>query len=159
MLRSVARTWSDLNNKITVSNITLKEREDDLLASFVDHSNESMNFRDSFKGDASYHLRHAEDFICGNLDNPITRDQLAEISGCSIRTLSRSFEKKYGIGPMAFIKQRRLDATYLDLLRAKHDATSVTQVAINYGFSHIGKFAIEYGKAFGETPSTTLARM
>jgi AraC-like DNA-binding protein len=159
LLRSVARTWSDLNNKTAVSKITLKEREDDLLASFVEHSNEGMNFRHSFKGDASYHLRHAEDFICSNLDNPITRDQLAEVSGCSIRTLSRSFEKKYGIGPMAFIKQRRLDAAYLDLLSAKSDTTSVTQVAINYGFSHMGKFAIEYGKAFGETPSTTLTRM
>jgi AraC-like DNA-binding protein len=158
LLRSVARTWSDLNNKTAVSKISLKEREDDLLASFVEHSYEDMNFRDSFKGDTSHHLSHAEDYICSNLDNPITRDQLAEVSGCSIRTLSRSFEKKYGIGPMAFIKQRRLDAAYLDLLSAKSDATSVTQVAINYGFSHIGKFAIEYGKVFGESPSVSLAR-
>ena len=63
------------------------------------------------------------------------------------------------MGPMAFIKQRRLDAAYLDLLSAKPDVTSVTQVAVNYGFSHIGKFAIEYGKAFGEMPSISLARM
>ena len=158
LLRSVARTWSDLNNKTAVSKITLKEREDDLLASFVMYSNEDMNVRDSFKCDAPYHLRRAEEFICENLDNPITRDQLAEVSGCSIRTLSRSFEKKYGTGPIAFIKQRRLDAAYLDLLSTKSDATTVTQVAINYGFAHIGKFAIEYGKAFGESPSTSLAR-
>ena len=158
LLRSVARTWSDLNNKTAVSKITLKEREDDLLASFVMYLNEDVNDRDSFKGDAPYHLRRAEEFICENLDNPITRDQLAEVSSCSIRTLSRSFEKKFGIGPMAFIKQRRLDAAYLDLLSAKSDATTVTQVAINYGFAHIGKFAIEYGKAFGESPSTSLAR-
>lgn len=159
LLRSVARTWSDLNNKTAVSKISLKEREDDLLASFIEHSYEAMNFRDSFESDASSHLSHAEDFICGNLDNPITRDQLAEVSGCSIRTLSRSFEKKYGIGPIAFIKQRRLDAAYIDLLSAKPDATSVTQVAINYGFSHMGKFAIEYGNVFRESPSTSLARM
>ncbi len=62
------------------------------------------------------------------------------------------------MGPMSFIKQRRLNAAYLDLLSAKSDATTVTQVAINYGFAHIGKFAIEYGKAFGESPSTSLAR-
>jgi len=52
--------------------------------------------------------------------------------------LSRAFEKKYGIGPMAFIKQRRLDAAYFDLLSAKSDVTTVTQVAFNYGFAHIG---------------------
>jgi AraC-like DNA-binding protein len=158
LLRSVARTWSELNNKTAVSKIALKEREDDLLASFVMYSNEDINVGGSFKGVAPYHLRRAEEYICENLGNPITRDQLAEVSCCSIRTLSRSFEKKYGIGPMAFIKQRRLDAAYLELLSAKPDTTTVTQVAINYGFAHTGKFAIEYGKAFGESPSTSLAR-
>ena len=59
---------------------------------------------------------------------------------------------------MAFIKQRRLDAAYLDLISANSDETSVTQVAFNYGFSHVGKFAIESGKTFGESPSTSLAR-
>ena len=59
---------------------------------------------------------------------------------------------------MAFIKQSRLDSTYLDLLSAKPDVISVTQVAFNYGFSHTGKFATEYGKTFGESPSTSLLR-
>ena len=158
LLRSVARTWSALNNKMPASKITLEELEDDLLASFVMYSKEDTSIKESFKNDSSHHLSHAEEFICGNLNNSITRDQLAEVSSCSIRTLSRSFEKKYGIGPMAFIKQRRLDAAYLDLLSAKSDATTVSQVAVNYGFAHIGKFAIEYGKAFGESPSTSLAR-
>lgn len=158
LLRSVARTWSALNNKMPTSKITLKELEDDLIASFVIHSNENMSIRESFKNDSSRNLSHTEDFICDNLNNSITRDQLAVVSGRSIRTLSRAFEKKHGIGPMAFIKQRRLDATYLDLLSADPDTTTVTQVAVNYGFVHIGKFAIEYGKAFGESPSTSLAR-
>lgn len=158
LLRSVARTWSALNNKIPTSKITLNELEDDLLASFVMYSKEDTSIKESFKNDGSRHLRHAEEFICGNLNNSITRDQLAEVSGRSIRTLSRSFEKKYGVGPMTFIKQRRLDAAYLDLLSAKPDTTTVTQVAINYGFAHTGKFAIEYRKAFGESPSTSLAK-
>jgi len=158
LLRAVARTWSALNNKISASNITLEELEDDLLASFIMYSKGDKNIKESFKNDGSLHLSHAEEFICDNLENAITRDQLAEVSGRSIRTLSRSFEKKHGVGPMAFIKQRRLDAAYIDLLSAKPDTTTVTQVAINYGFAHIGKFAIEYGKAFGESPSTSLAR-
>ena len=158
LLRSVARTWSDLNTKTTVSKITLKEREDDLLSSFVMYSDEGRNVSGSFKDIAPYHLRRAEEFICENLNNPITRDQLAEVSSCSIRTLSRSFERKYGIGPMAFIKQRRMDAAYLELLSAKPNTTTVTQVAIKYGFAHTGKFAIEFGKTFGESPSSSLSR-
>ena len=158
LLRSVARTWSALNNRMPASKIAVKELEDDLLASFVRHSSEAMSTNEPFKNDSAHRLNHTEDFICENLNNPITRDQLAEVSGRSIRTLSRSFEKKYGVGPMAFIKQRRLDAAYLDLLSAKPDTTTVTQVAINYGFAHTGKFAIEYGKVFGESPSTSLAK-
>ena len=156
LLRSVARTWSTLNDKTNTSEIATKELEDDLLASFVLHSN--VNTEQSYKHDDSYHLNRAVEYIYENLKNPITRDRLADVSGRSIRTLSRAFEKKYGVGPMAFIKQRRLNSAYLDLLSAKSDATTVTQVAINYGFAHIGKFAIEYGKAFGESPSTSLAR-
>jgi len=158
LLRSVATTWSVLNNQISANGITLIELEDNLLANFVIHSNEDMKVRKSFNNDDPCHLSRAEEFICANLSNPITRDQLAEVSGRSIRTLSRLFEKKYGIGPMAFIKQRRLDAAYLDLISAKLDSTSVTHVAFNYGFAHTGKFAIEYGKTFGESPSTSLAR-
>ena len=158
LLRSVAKTWSALNNKIPTSKIILKELEDDLLSSFVLYSNEDIHDRKSYKHDASCHLNRAEEYICSNLKNPITRDQLAEVSSRSIRTLSRAFERKYGTGPMAFIKQRRLDAAYLDLLNANPDVTTVTQVAFNYGFTHAGKFAIEYRKVFGESPSTSLLK-
>ena len=156
LLRSVARTWSSLDDKTNTSEIATKELEDDLLASFVFHSN--VNTEKSFQHDNSYHLNRAVEYIYENLNNPITRDRLADVSGRSIRTLSRAFEKKYGVGPMAFIKQRRLNSAYLDLLRATAGNTSITQVALNYGFSHVGKFAIEYRNTFGESPSTSLAR-
>ncbi|MCK5666549.1 MAG: helix-turn-helix transcriptional regulator [Thiotrichaceae bacterium] len=158
LLRSVAQIWTALNNNKPVSDIILKELEDDLLASFVLYAYENTNAGKPYKHDDPYHLSRAEDYISDNLQNPITRDQLAEVSSRSIRTLSRAFEKKYGIGPMAFIKQRRLDAAYLDLLGARPDTCSVTQVAFSYGFSHVGKLAIEYRKAFGETPSTSLVK-
>lgn len=156
LLRSVARTWSTLHKQTHVNDITTKELEDDLLASFVLHSN--VNTEKSFKHDSSFHLNRAVEYIYENLKNPITRDQLADVSGRSIRTLSRAFEKKYGMGPAAFIKQRRLNSAYLDLLGATADTSSITQVALNYGFSHAGKFAIEHRKAFGESPSVTLSR-
>ena len=158
MLRSIAKTWSILNNKIPASGISIKELEDDMLASFVLYLNKDSNVRSSNIYNDPHHLSRAEEYIVDNLKNPITRNQLAEVSGSSIRTLSRSFEKKYGIGPMAFIKQRRLDASYHDLLSAKNGITTVTQVASNYGFAHVGKFAIEYGKIFGETPSASLVK-
>ena len=103
-------------------------------------------------------LNHVEDYICANLDAAITRDELADQTGVSIRSLSRAFEKKYGLGPMAFLRQRRLDACYARLLGSDRDATTVTEVAMSYGFWHVGKFAIAYKKAFGESPSESLLR-
>ncbi len=82
---------------------------------------------------------------------------LAEVAGVSIRTLSRAFSKRHRMGPLAFLKQRRFDATYRALLGATPEETSVTQVAMNYGFWHMGKFAIEYRQLFGESPSHTLS--
>ena len=158
LLRSIANTWSALNHKTPSSKLFLKELEDDLFASFVLYSDEGSGLSRVYNSSDPYHLNRAEEYICENLKNPILRDHLAELSSCSIRTLSRAFKKKYGIGPMAYIKQRRLDAAYLDLLSAKPDVTTVTQVAFNYGFAHIGKFAIEYSKTFGESPSTSLLK-
>jgi AraC-like DNA-binding protein len=62
------------------------------------------------------------------------------------------------MGPMTFLRRRRLEAIYLDLLSAEPGSTTVTQVVTSYGFSHSGKFSIEYKTAFGESPSVSLAK-
>jgi transcriptional regulator GlxA family with amidase domain len=35
------------------------------------------------------------------------------------------------------------------------DSRSVTEVALSWGFSHMGRFSQEYRKAFGERPIET----
>ena len=107
---------------------------------------------------ADFVLRRTEDYICANLDKAITRDQLSDTTGVSIRSLNRAFQKRYGSGPMAFVRQRRLDACYAKLAGSETEATTVTDVAMNYGFNHLSDFAIAYKKAFGESPSTSLRK-
>ena len=96
--------------------------------------------------------------FCANLDAAITRDGLATEAGISIRSLSRAFERKYGLGPMAFVRQRRLDACFAQLRGSDREATTVTEVAMLYGFWHMGKFAIAYRETFGESPSESLLK-
>jgi AraC-like DNA-binding protein len=156
LLGSVMTTWAQLENRYhSLSEIELLELEDDLLASLVLFSNDQPEQK--IRHDSSP-FRLAEEYICANLKNPVKRDTLAELSGTSIRNLSRMFRHKYGMGPMAFLKRRRLEAAYLDLLSAERDSITVTRVAASYGFSHFGKFAIEYKAAFGESPSSSLAK-
>ena len=102
-------------------------------------------------------MNRAEQYLCANLESPVTRDRVADIAGVSIRTLSRAFMKRHGVGPITFLRQRRLEAAYRDLLGSKAEDTSVTDVAMRYGFAHLGKFSIVYRRTFGESPSTTLA--
>ena len=59
---------------------------------------------------------------------------------------------------MAWLRQRRLDAARAMLEKPARDDLRVADVALEFGFFHVGEFAAAYGRAFGETPSITLRR-
>jgi AraC-like DNA-binding protein len=59
--------------------------------------------------------------------------------------------------PMRFVTERRLAAAFHRLNHAAPD-TSVTRVALELGFGHLGRFAQMYRQVIGESPSQTLAR-
>lgn len=159
LFRSVVRTWVALGMEdYSVSEIALQEMEDDLLTSFLLLNEDWHAFEKEPAFLSDYTLKRTEEYICAHLDTAITRDRLADMAGVSIRSLSRAFEKKYGMGPMAFVRQRRLDACYTQLLGSEPDSTTVTDVAMSFGFGHLGKFAIAYKKAFGESPSASLLK-
>ncbi len=57
---------------------------------------------------------------------------------------------------MAYVKARRLERIREELLRGETD--SVTASALRWGITHLGRFAGEYFRMFGELPSATLNR-
>ncbi|NCF29885.1 MAG: helix-turn-helix domain-containing protein [Gammaproteobacteria bacterium] len=154
--RSLAKAWSHLHS-IGESDIqcAISELEDDLMTRVV-LLNESQTAERAKQ--RPIYLRNAEEYLCANLQGDVTRDALCDAVGAPLRTLSWAFRKYHATGPMGFLKQRRLEAAYRDLSRTEPKAKSVTDVALDYSFSHMGKFAIEYKQAFGESPSVTLAR-
>lgn len=107
---------------------------------------------------ADRRLSRAEDYLLGHLCKPISRAMLAEEAGVSIRAVSRGFRKRHGVGPMAFLKQRRLEAARAALLAAEPGHDTVTGIATQYMFADTSKFTAAYKSAFGELPSTTLRR-
>jgi AraC-like DNA-binding protein len=159
LFRSAARAWVALGmDDSSVSEIARQEIEDDLLTCFLSLAEDPQTIDREALSPSDFGLKRTEDYICANLDRAITRDELADTAGVSIRSLNRAFEKRYGSGPMAFVRQRRLDACYTRLLGSDPRATTVTDVATSYGFSHFGKFAMAYKKAFGESPSASLLK-
>lgn len=62
------------------------------------------------------------------------------------------------MSPFEYIKARRLNAVRQALVAADSSRDRVTLIALNNGFTHLGRFSVDYREHFGESPSETLAR-
>jgi AraC-like DNA-binding protein len=87
----------------------------------------------------------------------LTVGDVAEALGVGVRTLQECFRRELQTTPTAYLRASRLDAVHRALQTAGPGA-SVTAVALDHGFAHLGRFAREYRDRFGESPSTTLRR-
>lgn len=103
-------------------------------------------------------LRRAEEFIAANLAEPITMADVASAANVPARTLQRAFHRYRDISPMAYLRKRRLEKVREELIFSDPSSTSVTQVALRWGFGHMGRFSFQYKKQFNENPSETLRR-
>lgn len=102
-------------------------------------------------------VKRAIDFMEAHLQLPITLTDIAKASGVPGRTLLEHFKDHRSVSPMRYLRSARLAKVREALVRPDCRA-SVTQVAMEWGFSHLGRFAIEYRNQFGESPSDTLTR-
>lgn len=103
-------------------------------------------------------IQRTQDWIMSNLAEPITRAELCAISGLHVRTLTRGFQLKYGVSPMQFVRDRRLEAVRNTLLAGTADEISITRVAEDCGLYHLGRFSHAYRLRFHELPTATLKR-
>lgn len=100
-------------------------------------------------------VRRAEGFMRENLRSPIMIEDIARAAGTSTRALQSAFRDRHGRSPMAFLRELRLERAWEELSNPSQH-TSVTDVATDLGFFHLGRFAEQYRKKFGCTPVETL---
>jgi AraC family ethanolamine operon transcriptional activator len=91
-----------------------------------------------------------------HLGEPMTVAELSRRMGVSERTLRAAFHDVIGISPKRYALTERLQAAYQALRHADPHSTTVTDVAMNFGFFELGRFAGRYRHTFGEVPSETL---
>lgn len=101
------------------------------------------------------YVKIAEAYMAAHADEMMDIPSLSKAAGVSRRTLNYGFQKYRGTSPTQYLKNIRLERARQDLLSA-HSGTSVTDVAMHWGFTQLGRFAGEYKKRFGESPSDTL---
>jgi AraC-like DNA-binding protein len=103
------------------------------------------------------HVRQAIDYMRANLHLPLTMIDIAAAIGVSDRTLQVGFRRFRDTTPAAYLRQIRLDAVHAEL-SSPENRLPVTEVALKWGFTHMGRFAAHYRAAFGDYPSETAKR-
>lgn len=106
---------------------------------------------------APRHVRRAEEYMRAHLGEALTLAAIAAASGTSIRSLTAGFSQFRQTTPMRWLHEQRLQAVRRHLQQAAaHE--SVSSIALHWGFAHLGRFAGDYLRRFGESPSATLRR-
>ncbi len=82
--------------------------------------------------------------------------ELCEAACVSERTLQYAFQDIMGLSPLTYLHRLRLHRARDELRMAKVGSTTVSEVAMNWGFWHFGEFSRAYKNCFAETPSSTL---
>lgn len=95
-------------------------------------------------------------YINDNLKDEITLEDLAKHANISPRSVYMLFEKYAKKPPKSYIRQKKLEAVYTDLMDPACRVANVTAVALEYGFKHLGRFSEFYKKTFGVMPSDSL---
>jgi AraC-like DNA-binding protein len=102
-------------------------------------------------------VKRAIEFMDAHLDTPVTLADVAGAAGVPGRTLLKHFRDYRGVSPMEYLRRARFDRAHAALRRSEIPQT-VSEVAVTWGFFHLGRFSAEYRKRYGELPSETLAR-
>lgn len=104
-------------------------------------------------------VRDVEDYVDAiGTERAIHISELCSALTVSRRTMHRAFYSAMGIGPIAYLRARRLSAISRVICSGKPLPASITQVALEYGFADLGRFAGYYRRLFAETPSQTRLR-
>ena len=87
---------------------------------------------------------------------PLPIARLSMLLGVSERGLRNAFNAVRGMSPKQCVIHDRLHGVRRKLSDPRAMPSTVTDVATEYGFFELGRFAGRYKAAFGETPSATL---
>lgn len=89
-------------------------------------------------------------------EHPWTVRELAMQVAVSVRSLQEGFRRSLDTTPMAYLRRLRLERVHAELIAAAPGAVTVSEVALRWGFAHLGRFAAAYGDMYSELPSVTM---
>lgn len=120
-------------------------------------NNYSEELREVLGVKLPHYLLRARQYIHDNAREALHLEDLEAAAGVSRFKLFEAFRKYFALSPMVYLKKYRLNAVRQEILE-HGSARTISGIALGWGFTHLGRFSVEYRKLFGESPSMTLQR-
>ena len=98
-------------------------------------------------------VQRARVYVHAHLANDIRVSELCDHCGVSLSTLERMFKRELNIAPKDYVLAARLADVRRNLWDDDSQSQTIAEVALNSGFSHMGRFSQQYRKHFGRLPS------
>ena len=103
--------------------------------------------------------KRAQEFIEAHYRYSVRIDDLCRMTGVGVRTLQRCFREHFGETISEYLKAVRLDSARRELAAAHPSENNVTSIALSNGFSHLGRFSVEFRARFGVCPCEMLSQV
>ena len=103
-------------------------------------------------------VSRACEYMDGHAHEALCLEEIARVACVSPRTLEVSFRRIHQQTPLTYLRTLRLDRVRQALQESalQCQPASVTGLALQHGFVHMGRFAAYYKQRFGCAPSATL---
>jgi len=160
VLRTELRKWQHLETYNADSRPgIISRREESLALAVIDAVADERSLEKDTSTKSERAVALALEVIHNSEFENISAVELCQHARCSQRTLETGFSKRFGVTPKKYIKYLRLAQVYRGLRNFDaQGCDSIIEVAGIHGFWHMGQFAADYRRVYGELPSDTLNR-
>jgi AraC family ethanolamine operon transcriptional activator len=100
-------------------------------------------------------MQRALEFIDAHADDAPTVEMICAAANASWRTLNYAFRERFDVTPKQYLTAMRMRRVRQDLAELG-DELPISEIAAHRGFWHMGAFAADYRRHFGELPSDTV---
>jgi len=105
------------------------------------------------------YIRDGRVLLEKNINATYTIADMVDDLQVSKRTIQHGFKHYLGFTPKEYQQYIRLNGVRKTILNMKDPHISLSEIAANYNYYHLGHFSAEYKKFFGESPSETLRKV
>jgi AraC family ethanolamine operon transcriptional activator len=98
-------------------------------------------------------VERAVQYMRSHASEPIGVVDICQAVGVHSRVLQYCFNEVFGVTPVAYLRCLRLHQVRREIKESPNE--SLGDIAARWGIWHLGRFASDYKRLFGELPSTT----